>query len=359
MKKFEQLFKKILLRILLSIKPVNKNSQLSKSNSESSLLFIRLNRIGDALITTPLLDQVKKKLGCKIYVLADKKNHFVFLNNPSVDEVIVFDKKLKSFFGINRLIKNHNINAIIDLHDDVSTTVSFLIALAGVKYKFGLKKSNYSIYSHTVDRLDPENNHVVDRIVKLSELLSFIPDYDNLRVKYYPKEIDITEASQKLSKINPGHKILIGINISAGSYARFWGTERYRSLIGLLSDFDLNYVLFCSPSDIELAKKISNSEKIYPTSDNFSIFAAGIQNVDFLITPDTSAVHLASVKSIPVFGLYVKYKTADMIWSPYNTKFDCVVTEEPTLENMSFEQVKNKLIPFLETTLNVKANSRM
>lgn len=359
MKKFEQLFKRILLRILLSIKPVIKNSQLIKFNSKSSLLFIRLNRIGDALIATPLLDQVKKKLGCKIYVLADKKNHFVFFNNPAVDEVIVFDKKLKSFFGINKLIKKNNINAIIDLHDDVSATVSFLIALANVNYKFGLKKENSSIFTHTIARLDPRKNHVIDRLIKLSELLSFIPDHKNLQVRYYPSENDLADAREKLSAMNTWSKKMIGINISAGSNARFWGTDRYRSLIGLLSNYDINYVIFCSPTDIELAKKISNSEKIYPTSDNFSIFAAGIQNVDFLITPDTSAVHLASVKSIPVFGLYVKYKTADMIWSPYNTKFDCVVTDEPTLENMSFEQVKNKLIPFLETTLNVKTNSRM
>jgi len=357
MKNLERLFKKFLLGILLSIKPVLKNTPLRKFNSESSLLFIRLNRIGDALVSTPLLDQVKGKLGCKVYVLADKKNHFIFHNNPSIDKVMIFDKKLKSFLSINDIIRKHNIDAIVDLHDDVSTTVSFLIALASVKYKFGLEKPNHSIYSHTVERLNPSKHHVVDRILKLSELLSFFPDYEKIRVKYYPTEIELSEANKILSQNNPENKKIVGINISAGSNARFWGVEKYKKLAALLKDYSINYILFCSPADINLAKIIDDSENIYPTSDNFSIFAAGIMNIDLLVTPDTSAVHLASIKSIPVFGLYVRYKTDDMIWSPYNTKFDYVVTEEPTLENISFEEVKTKLLPFLETTLNVKTNT--
>ena len=48
--------------------------------------------------------------------------------------------------------------------------------------------------------------------------------------------------------------------------------------------------------------------------------------LDFLITPDTSVVHIASIKKIPIFGLYVKYNTDDMIWSAYNCDFEAVVT---------------------------------
>ena len=41
-----------------------------------------------------------------------------------------------------------------------------------------------------------------------------------------------------------------------------------------------------------------------------------------------------------------------MIWSPYNTPFDCVITKEPTLKNINFDKVKQKFIPFLERYLN-------
>ena len=91
---------------------------------------------------------------------------------------------------------------------------------------------------------------------------------------------------------------------------------------------------------------------IYPPSEDFSDIAAAILELNMLFAPDTSVIHIASIRKIPVFGVYVKYNTRDMIWSPYNTEFGCVITEDPTLKNVTFEEVKMKFIPFLEQTLD-------
>jgi ADP-heptose:LPS heptosyltransferase len=357
MKKIEIFFKNIFLKLLVLFNPVKKQTELTVFNSKSNLLFIRLNRIGDALVTTPLLWEIKQQLGCQIIVLADKKNHFVFKNNPSIDKVIVFNKKLSDFFNFNKLLKDESIEAIVDLHDDVSTTVSFLVAIAKIRLKFGLKKSNYSVYSHTVEKLNPRSNHVIERILNLSSIFNLKIDKRNVSVKYFPTDPEKQIASNQLEQMNPGSKFLIGINISAGSDARFWGVENYKKLLTTLSKYQSRIIIFCSEKDLHFAKQIIDVNSIYPTTDSFGIFASAILNLNFLITPDTSIVHIASIKRIPIFGLYVKYKTDDMIWSPYNTDFEYVETEEPTLSNVSFDEVKNKLIPFLEKHLNVKRDS--
>jgi hypothetical protein len=41
-----------------------------------------------------------------------------------------------------------------------------------------------------------------------------------------------------------------------------------------------------------------------------------------------------------------------MIWSPFGSNFDCVVTEEPTLVNMSFDKVFPRFMDFLEKQRN-------
>lgn len=125
-KKFEQFLRKLLLFFLLSLSNRKKLSkQLPVIKEETKILFIRLNRIGDALVSTPLIEFTKKKTGCIVYVLADKKNYFVFKNNPNIDEVIIFEKGIKSFFNLKKFIKQKEIDILVDLHDDVSTTVSF------------------------------------------------------------------------------------------------------------------------------------------------------------------------------------------------------------------------------------------
>ena len=357
MKIIESFIKNELLKILIFFNPIKRQTPLPHFNKNSNLLFIRLNRIGDALVTTPLMHEIKNQIGCKVFVLADKKNHFVFRNNPAIDNVIIFEKGFRGLFKINKLIKDNKIDAVIDLHDDVSTTVSFLIVLSNVKYKFALRKSNFTIYTHLVDRLDPIQNHVIDRILNITKLFNIKFKKEEICVKYYPTENENRIANEQIQKMNFSNKFLIGINISAGSRARFWGLDNYKSLLKELSGYDVHIIIFCSENDIVLANQIADKKYIYPITKEFGIFAAAIMKLDFLITPDTSVVHIASIKKIPIFGLYVKYNTDDMIWSPYNCDFEAVVTHEPTLENMSFKEVKIKLIPFLENHLNVKSNS--
>ncbi len=77
-----------------------------------------------------------------------------------------------------------------------------------------------------------------------------------------------------------------------------------------------------------------------------------ISQLNLLLTPDTMAVHLASAFEIPVFGIYVHYNTDELIWSPYKSDFDCVVTKEPNLKNVTFEEVNKKFNPFLEKQIS-------
>ncbi len=357
MKKLESLIKKFLLQLLVFFNPVQKVKPLPDYNNPVNVLFIRLNRIGDALVTTPLFDQLKQNKNIKIFLLADKKNHFVFCNNPAIDEVLAFKKGLSGFFEINKIIKSRGISVVVDLHDDISTSVSYLVAIAEVEYKFGLNKANSNLFTHTVDRLDPTSNHVIDRLLEFLKLFNLPLHKESVSVKYYPSLTEKLEAKEKIQQLNPENKFLIGINISAGSEARFWGLENYQKLFSLLSNYNVKILLLASKNEHHLCREITSAENIYPLTDSFGVFAAAVMQMNFIITPDTSVVHLASVKKIPLFGLYVKYNTADMIWSPYNTDFEYVITQEPTLKNISFEEVKNKLVPFLEKHLNVTSNT--
>lgn len=360
LKKIEQSFRKTLLKFLLFLsKQKNTELNLPSITSNTKVLFVRLNRIGDALVSTPLIDLVKSKTGSKIFVLADKKNHFVFSNNPNIDKVIVFEKGLKGFLSVLKFIREQHIDIIVDLHDDVSTTVSYLLALANVKYKFGLQKPNKEVYTHTVLRIDSRKEHVIDRLLKLSELFHIQYEKEEIKIGYYPKKENRSEAEKIIAQKFPTKRFLLGINISAGSDARFWGVENYKSLLQLLKNYDINLLVFSDLKDFPKAKLIADDNLIYPLSKDFDKFAAGILQVDMLFSPDTSAIHIASIKKIPVFGLYVKYKTQDMIWTPYNTDFDCIITEEPSLKNIKVDDVTKRFIPFLEKYLYAYRNTKL
>jgi len=351
MKKIEIYLRKFLLNVLLLFRHSSKPVPVDYQNPNTNILFIRLNRIGDALVATPLIHEIRKAVKSKLFLLADKKNHFVFENNNDIDKVVVFEKGLKGIFKVLRFIKDNNINTVVDLHDDVSTTVTFLIALSNAPNKFGLEKANERIYTETVPRLNSENNHVIVRLLEICRLFNIRYNKDSVNVKYLINEDSERYAFNFLQINKITNSFLVGINISAGSKARFWGVSNYKRLLTLLSSFNVNYLILAAPDDLELANEISEDSTHIYSSKDYNEYAAMISKLNLLFTPDTAAVHLASAFRIPVFGIYVKYNTKDMLWAPYCSKFDYVVTEEPNLDNVSYESVIERFEPFLRTIL--------
>lgn len=345
MKKIELFFKNLLLNLFLIFKRKPDGNDSSTFNSSSKILFIRLNRIGDALVSTPLIHFIKEKINCRIFVLADLKNYFALENNPDIEEVLIFRKGITGFREFFDFIKKEKIDTIIDLHDDVSATVSFLIALSRVKNKFGLEKTNKKVYSKTVPKPDPFNIHIIYRILELSRLFNLEPKDAKICIRYFPKLQAIEKADKFISDNFTKGSPVLGINISAGSDARFWGIERYKELINSLFSYKIEILILAAPKDRDEVALIGYPK--YFLSESFDEFAAIISKLKVMFTPDTAAIHLAAASGVPVFGLYV-HDTVDKIWSPAGVDFDYTETQDHNLNNLEFEKVLRRFIPFLE-----------
>ncbi len=347
MKNAEIFFKNRLLKFLLISAKQNQNLPLPEITRQTKVLFIRLNRIGDALVTTPLITAIKEKTGCIIDILADEKNYFVFRNHPAHRKLFVYEKGVKPTRELIARLNQENYDIIVDTHDDVSFTVSLLCRLIQSPYKFALQKENAGLFSHTIEKPNPETMHVVERVLKMSTLFGFEADTETARVVYEPEEESKQKVKDFFHSRFPESKFIVGVNISAGSEARFWGTDKYRKLILELKKDNFDVVLLATTRDLKHAFRITDErDKIFYTP-KFDEFVAVMQHLNILFSPDTSTVHLASIYSVPVFGLYVKYNTNDMIWSPYGSKFDGIITNAPTLMGIPFDEVYSKFREFL------------
>lgn len=356
-KEIEIALRKLILNVyLLFSKNRDKDTQLALS-SDDKILLIRLNKIGDALVTTPFIKALKDNVCCRIDVLADEKNHFIFENNRNVEKTYVFSKNTADIKSLKKKLENENYKAVFDLHDDVSTTVTLFVDSLNIPNKIGFDKTTKKIFTHVVPHLDTTKHHVVERYNEFIKFLKLPVPQNSLRIDYKPKNVSIEFADNYYNENYSENKYLVGMNISAGSDARFWGVDRFQNLISYFSGYDVNIVLLCSPNDKDKAELISNGQAQIFVNPDFDIFAAAISNLDFLFTPDTSVIHLASAFDIPTFGIYVKYKTDNVVWYPYNTDHDLVITEEPDFKHLEFDQVINKLKIFFEQVYNGKRNS--
>jgi len=365
LKKVEIFFKNLFLRWVLLRGHKKKLNSIIELSPGDKVACIRLNRIGDALVVTPFLHKLKEVTGCSITVVADRHNHFVFRNNPDIDQVLIFEKGTNGTKSIIRKLNSGNFKAFIDLHDDVSVTASFIISKLKIKEIAGLERGNRSIFTHTIARPDSKKYHVIERSLALARLFAgndgtpIATTEEDGVIRYFPTvENDETVSKYFASKFGCD-KFVVGINISAGSLARYWGTRNFRDLLKFLKERQVEYLLLCSTRDINLALEIDpHSERTYYTPD-FGEFCAMIGKLNLLFSPDTATVHLASIYGVPVFGLYVKYDTEDVIWYPYKTRYEAIVTKEPSLKDVRFTKVIEKFEPFITNELKLYENSRL
>lgn len=348
--KVEHFFKNLLLDAYLQLKAARKTTASIDLTPADTVVFIRLHKIGDGLVAIPSMKAVKDKFGCRIVVVAEKRNHFLFRSYSFIEEVIVYQKELTGVSKVAAAVNRLKPKLLIDLHEKISTTSSLLVGQIEAPFKISIRGRNQKLFTHTMPMPDPSRFHPADRTAATLQPLGIYPD-ESWNILFEPSAKARETAEAFVRGNYPAGTRVVGVNISAGSEARFWGVENFRKLVQFLTERGVPYILLTPPHDLERARKIA-PEPLIACFAEFEVFAAVISKVDLLFTPDTSAVHLASVWKIPVFGLYQKEQVGFINWYPYRSRYDWIIAVE--LSKIPFDAVRDKFGPFLDRELQDK-----
>lgn len=115
-----------------------------------SILFFKIGAIGDTLMTTPLVRQVKKT-GARVGYFVGKRSAVVLQGNTSIDQVFTFDESIfekKTLMNIFRMVKFLRTLRALRNHYHYKTIVvldrhrifGLFAKLAGFKKRVGLDR---------------------------------------------------------------------------------------------------------------------------------------------------------------------------------------------------------------------------
>jgi ADP-heptose:LPS heptosyltransferase len=338
-------FRRFLLRVLGLFVKRGRTLPASIDFSTKKYLFVRQDRIGDVLVSTPLIHTLKSKYPkATVDFLLSDNNHFVLSNEPLVRKRWIYRKTLGSAWQILKSIRAEQYDFVIDLMDNPSATSTVLCMLAGGGWNVGLSKDNAYAYDVVVPLLSRRDYHIIDRLAALLTVFGIERETMDLKVRYNVFEESKEFASRFLKAKSIQGSRIIAVNISPGDGTRFWGSERYQALIRWLrSERPENPVLVLyQPADKAVAESIGlpfPDVFLSPETSTFDQFAALVQQIWLLITPDTSAVHLAAAFSIPSVVLYVQSDKALRIWEPYGSPSETLVTDVDDLQTIPVDQV--------------------
>ena len=316
-----------------------------------SILFLRYDRIGDMVITTPVFRELKLAYPhIQITVLASTANQDVLINNPYVDNIIT-NHKNNLLSDLSSLLKLRKQKFDVCIEFDHSVIPHAIIRLKVIKPKkvisvkkdgrYGVDGSELLLYDFYTEKL--KGQHFRD--IWLATLKPF-----GVKPKSNVYDLFITDTQQKQAQNfikQYSSKFLVGINLEGavkGKKIKF--SELWQICQGLhKANNNIQVIILTTPGNLQsIYEKVTEGSLDYVVTsyktDTILDAAALISQLDLIITPDTSIVHIASAFNKPIVTIHENNQDSYQLFSPTSSLNKTVFApKKDTLEGYDVQKV--------------------
>lgn len=328
-----------------------------KNNNIKSILFLRYDgKIGDTVVNTLLFREIKKVYkDIKIGVVARKSNAQILENNIYVDNVYIYEKNKSKIKKLAKEIANEKYDLLIDFSDMLRVNQMMFINKCNCKYNIGFNKDNWELFDLSFD--EPKGNYHISELYQ--HLLGILGIKSNNLDYDMNFSVEDKLAVDEILKENKGKKIFI-LNPFAASKHRELSEESICKIIDIILRKENTMVFLIGENSKEkqvqdILKKYSKNVS-YAKLNNIREVAYLIKKSDFVITPDTSIVHIAACFKKNMIAIYRMSKDEENeknsnLWGPnYENahqifSFDDEVKfgDEPDINKFNIKEIENIL----------------
>ncbi|MGB5745827.1 MAG: lipopolysaccharide heptosyltransferase II [Desulfobacterales bacterium] len=322
----KEIFKQFYLYIrkyflyFLSIFLPHKKMATGKSPDEiQKALFIRIDRIGDLVLSTPALKAFRHFFpDCELSVLASKSNHTVLLNLPYVDKIVTYDHGQNIFKKISTLrrLKKYKYDLVVDPYSGYELKTALIAAYSGAPLRLGYASYGREIFFNVIAGYPENDQHFKDVVINVFKPLG-------VEIAEATPEINLSEAEKEWSiKWIEQHQVssrhLVGIHPGAFYESQRWLKESFAEIINRLQENnELEVILFGGPDDEELVKSIASL--VYKTTNTYTFrslrkFIALLSYCNILVCNNSGPLHIATALNLPTVSFIGPTNSAR--WSP-------------------------------------------
>ena len=315
------------------------------------IAFINFGGIGDEVLFSPVIEEVKKALPqAHITLFLEDRSQAVRDLMPHVDSFIPLDiqkqSKLKAFFQLWSLLRNKYFDVVIS--SGSNSMIPVLLWLSGIPVRVGFGTGKTSQKFLTVEGyLAPKENragYAADMYFSLaSSFLTWL-----FKDQYTPTQPvlphlkplnpeDLQWAQDILKTEQSGKKILIHPGVSTISIQKnilkSWPATSWATLTQQLCAEGHQIFLVGGPDDREAVETIRklipqdlpNFRDLYGQTRNLKQLAALIQIADLLIGVDSSPMHIAVGYQKPTIAMFGPTDEKKLL--PIDPRFRAVVVQ--------------------------------
>lgn len=294
------------------------------------VLLVRLDNMGDVLLTTPAFRAVRRALpDASLALMAGPAGCAVGRLNPDIDETILYrapnedvyfelpQDPVREMAAVETLRKGDFDAAIIfTSYKQSALPAAYLCYLAGIPLRAaGSFEGPGSLLTHRhryAETVPPRHESL--RGLELTEALGFPPVEPEMVLEARPE--DEEEATRILDGID--RFLLVHPGSSASS--RTYSAERYARVVEeLSSETGLPVLVTGGPGEEDLAEKVAGSAGVPLGGETgLGAFAALVGRAAAVITNNTGATHVASALKTPVVTVFAGTNPPEQ-WGPWRT----------------------------------------
>ena len=304
-----------------------------------NILVNMLVNLGDVILTTSALDLIKKNFpDVKITALVKPVVKDALIDNPVVDDVIIFDYKPKvSTFKQTREMITEIRRRKFDLSIsfDRKLRPALLTFMAGIPKRVGPSKvfddnkSRVTIFYTDVIKINHDLNQTL-QAETYQEIVRKFFQIEGHGTPQFPRTFSI-KANELLSHFAP-NKFKIALCVKGTFPLKTWAKEYFVEVVDALSvRYDAEFFIVGAPNDKEYADEVIADMKVdvknFCGETSLTDLAEIFRKIDLFITVDTGSAHIAAttgVKMVTIFGC-----TPVNRWRPISPNAISLTSNEP------------------------------
>lgn len=299
--------------------------QINRSHIKK-ILCIKLKGIGDVVLSTVVLDNLRKDFpAAKIDFLTEPPSKAALEYVPLLNEILIFDKDTNAFTLIQK-VRKRKYDLILDFYSNPRTAL--VTFLSGAQYRAGFP---YRGRKYAYNLLGPAQR---DKFHAAQLHLEFLKDiglsHDSNHMHFGLNSEDIEFADTFIRNKFSQNELLIGLSPSGGWPSKKCDPYKFAEIgDAVIENFGARILLVWGPGDhneaMEIIKLMKHKVILAPLTD-IRKMGALISKCNVLIANDSGPMHISTALKIPVLSLHGP--TSPSLQGPFGPEHEYVRLDE-------------------------------
>jgi lipopolysaccharide heptosyltransferase II len=276
----------------------------SKRGEIRRILFIRIDRVGDMVLSTPAIRALKEGFpSSELTVLAGPAAAPLLEHNPHAGNVIVYDRSrgFRAKAALAKDLRRMRFDLAVDPYDDRELETAWIAGASGAPLRIGYPCGGREAFLNRVVKRPHPNQHMVETVMGVLKPLG-IPT-SSFRPEIFLTASEVEGARRWLAQEGSGAEPFVAIHPGAFYETQRWPAEYYAALADRIMETGrFRAILFGGPGDEKIVDRIlslTRTRIIRCVTADIRLFAARLSQCRLLVCNNSGPLHVGAALGVP------------------------------------------------------------